>query len=311
MRMHTVRAAEAMVTMRTRRQAAARLAGLAVLATGSAAIGMPMMGMRSARAAGVDSADGVRAGEASGDVWNRIRASAFESRPVQTDGADRVLSIDAPPRAEDAAIVPIAIRAAFDQTPARWVRRVHLVIDGNPSPLSARMTFGQHVERAEIETRVRIEQYSTLRAIAELNDDSLHMVTRFIKASGGCSAPAGKDPAAARATLGQMRLRVDADVAQLQVSHPNDSGLVMDQVTRNYTPAWFVRTVAVCLDDRPVFEIDTDFTISQNPNFRFRLPAAARGTLTVRAVDTQDAVFEKAWPLPMVSRASIPGQSDT
>jgi hypothetical protein len=68
------------------------------------------------------------------------------------------------------------------------------------------------------------------------------MTTRFVKASGGCSAPAGSDAAAALASMGKMAFRVDGDVrgtqpvlAQLTVSHPNHSGLAMDQVSRQFT----------------------------------------------------------------------------
>mgnify|MGYP002150436774 CR=1 FL=1 len=52
---------------------------------------------------------------------------------------------------------------------------------------------------AEIETRVRVDAYSHVRAIAEASDGQLYAVTRFVKASGGCSAPAGSDAQAAAA----------------------------------------------------------------------------------------------------------------
>ena len=56
---------------------------------------------------------------------------------------------------------------------------------------------------------MRIDEYTFVRAIAETNDGQLYMATRFVKASGGCSAPPGKDAQEALATLGKMRLRVD------------------------------------------------------------------------------------------------------
>ncbi len=62
--------------------------------------------------------------------------------------------------------------------------------------------------RADIETRVRIEEYTYVRAVALTNDGKLYMAANYVKASGGCSAPAGKDAIAARANLGKMRLRV-------------------------------------------------------------------------------------------------------
>ncbi len=106
---------------------------------------------------------------------------------------------------------------------------------------------------------MRVDAYTHVRAIAELNTGELMMSTRFVKASGGCSAPPGKDQAAAMATLGKMRFRVDGDVrarqpvlAQLMISHPNNSGLVMDQLTRHFTPAHFVRRIDVSYAGKPI-----------------------------------------------------------
>ena len=88
------------------------------------------------------------------------------------------------------------------------------------------------------------------------------MAANYVKASGGCSAPAGKDALAARASLGKMRIRVeDANasgkpvLAQLMISHPNDSGLAMDQVTRTYAQPHFVRQVDVSYAGKPVMNL--------------------------------------------------------
>ena len=81
-----------------------------------------------------------------------------------------------PARAEDAAIVPIAVKARQPQTPARWVRRLHLVVDNNPSPMGVVVAFTPDSGRADLETRLRIEDYSSVRAIAELDDGRLVML---------------------------------------------------------------------------------------------------------------------------------------
>src|SRR5262249_62168643 len=111
--------------------------------------------------------------------------------------------------------------------------------------------------RADMETRIGVEQYSYGRAVAALSDGPLAAQARFVKASGGCSAPPGGDPAAA-GRIGRMRLAVGADgaygepvAAQLMVNHPNHSGLAMDQLTRLYTPAYFVRSVKVSYAGKP------------------------------------------------------------
>ena len=234
------------------------------------------------------------------EVWKKVRASLFEQRPIVTPAED-VLQLEAPARAEDAAVVPIAIRTRFPQSRERYVDRLWLVIDNNPSPISAIFRFTPDSGRADIETRVRVDEYTHVRAIAETNDGKLYMTTRFVKASGGCSAPPGKDQAAALATLGKMKFRVEGEVdrnkpvlAQLMISHPNNSGLAMDQATRQFTPSHFVRKVDVSYAGRPVMSADVDFSISENPNFRFYFVPRGAGELKAEVVDSNELRFESA-----------------
>lgn len=236
--------------------------------------------------------------------WQAMRRDLFGERALRTPAED-LIRLEAPTRAEDGAVVPIAIRAQQPQTAERYVRRVILVIDQNPSPAGAVFHFTPDSGRAEVETRVRIDDYTHVRAIAEMNDGSLHMTVRHVKASGGCSAPPGKDPQAALATLGRMKMQVVGPLsdgrptlAQLMISHPNHSGMAMDQATRLFTPAHFVRRVEVTYGGRPVFAADVDFTISENPHFRFDfVPRGGDAELRATAVDTEGKTFVATLPL--------------
>jgi sulfur-oxidizing protein SoxY len=263
------------------------VAGAALAA--SIALGAP----RPARAE-IKSGDNPEASE----IWQKVRASLFEQRPIENVGDD-VLRLDAPIRATDAAVVPIAMQARLPQTAASFVAKLYLVIDNNPSPIAAIFSFTPQSGRADIETRVRIDEYSFVRAIAETHDGRLLMRTRFVKASGGCSAPPGKDAEAARASLGKIVMRVDGDVVvgqpalvQLMISHPNDSGMAMDQLTRQYTPRRFVRTVNVAYGGAPVLSADLDFAISENPNLRFYFAPRGPGRLTAVVVDSNLAAWK-------------------
>lgn len=271
----------------TRREITAAGAAL----TASFALG----GMRGARAA-AQATDNPEANE----IWRKVRASLFETRPITNVGDDTLL-LDAPVRAEDAAVVPIAMRARLPHTASSFVEKLYLVIDNNPSPIAAIFSFTPQSGRADIETRVRVDEYTFVRAIAETHDGRLLMRTRFVKASGGCSAPPGKDPQAAQATLGKIKLRVDGDVAlgkptlaQLMISHPNDSGMAMDQLTRQFTPRRFVRTVNVAYGGQTVLSADLDFAISENPNLRFYFVPRGPGKLTVDVVDSNQTAWKSS-----------------
>lgn len=245
------------------------------------------------------------------DQWRQLRQSMFGDRPIAQD-ASGIVQLEAPVRAADAAVVPIAIRTKLTATPQRYVRKLWLVIDRNPSPVGAVFTLSADSGRADIETRVRVEEYTHARAIAELNDGSLHMHTRFIKASGGCSAPAGKDAEEARRGIGRTKLRIEGDVqpgtpllAQLMISHPQTSGLAIDQLTRLAPVPHFVRQVQVSYGGKPVLTADVDFTISENPSFRFYFVPAASGELKAEIVDTEDAKFQQAIVLSAGQRPDV------
>jgi sulfur-oxidizing protein SoxY len=238
---------------------------------------------------------------ADNERWQSIRKSLFADRPIATD-ATGVVELEAPVRAADAAVVPMAIRAKLPQTPERYIKKLWLVIDRNPSPVGVIFSLTPDSGLADIETRVRVEEYTHARAIAELNDGSLHMHTRFVKASGGCSAPAGKDAEAALANLGKTKLRVEGPVepgkpalAQLMISHPQTSGLAIDQLTRLAPAPYFVRSIAISYGGKPVLQADVDFTVSENPSLRFHfLPREAGGQLKAEIVDTKDRNFTAA-----------------
>ena len=236
--------------------------------------------------------------------WADLRHAIFGDRVVEDDGD--LVAIDAPARAEDAAVVPVAIRVAEMLAPE--IRGLYLVIDDNPSPLAAHFLLGPVADAREIATRVRIDDYTYLHAIAETADGRLFAAARFIKAAGGCSAPASKDQALALERLGKMKLsladraRADEPVkVKLLVSHPNSSGLQMDQATRNYIPADFIQTVDVTYNGRPVFRLESDIAISEDPSLEFSFrpsEPAASGVIKAEVLDSSQRHFSQSWPVP-------------
>src|SRR5439155_17092980 len=123
-------------------------------------------------------------------IWQKVRAYLLTGMLIGTD--DNVVALETPRRSEDAAVVPIAIRAIFAQAQNRYVEKVWLVIDNNPSPIAAVFHFTPASGRADIKTRVRVEHYTHTRAIALTNHGELHMATHYIKAAAGCSPASGK-----------------------------------------------------------------------------------------------------------------------
>ncbi|HET7410741.1 MAG TPA: quinoprotein dehydrogenase-associated SoxYZ-like carrier [Paracoccaceae bacterium] len=237
------------------------------------------------------------------ESWEMLRGELFGERAILDGGG--MISIDAPYRAEDAAIVPIGL--SIVPGPGRRVDRLTLVIDENPVPVAAEFEFGHAMGPAvELSVRVRVNAYTNVRAIAELDDGSLYQTARFVKASGGCSAPALKDRDAAMASLGEMRLRAFAaptagsdarPEAQVMVRHPNNSGFQLDPLTQLYIPALFVDELSVTQGGEPLFRMTGGISISENPTVRFRYTPNGAGTIEVIAHDTKGREFRESFPV--------------
>src|ERR1700720_3368797 len=140
-----------------------------------------------------------------GKPWPSLARDIFNGRDL-ADGAG-LIAIEMPYRAEDAAIVPVTMRATLPPGDTRRVLAITLVIDQNPSPMAARFELGPDASVSEISTRVRVNNYTDVHAVAELSDGQLYMTKTYVKASGGCSAPAAKNADDAQGKLGQMRFR--------------------------------------------------------------------------------------------------------
>ena len=228
-----------------------------------------------------------------------MAAQIFNGRPIEDGRA--ILEIEAPYRAEDAAMVPITIRIMPSPADARSVERITLVIDENPSPLAATFTLGANSGIRSLSTRVRVDSYTNIHVVAALNGGGLHAVDRFVKAAGGCSAPAAKQEADS-IPLGTMRFRqFPADSAekarevQLLIRHPNYSGMQMNQVTRLYVPAHFISSVRIWQGDELLLGVESGISISENPEFRFDFRPSGAAEFRAEVKDSEGRSFKESW----------------
>ena len=241
--------------------------------------------------------------------WEPIRLLMFGDRVINPDDRD-VIRVYLNRRADDATTVPVAVKSQIDQTEKDYIKSIYLIVERNPSPTAGVFHFTPSSGRAQVETRLRFEDFSFVRAVAEMNDGKLYMSQRWVKAAGGCSAPNAKN-FVPEALLGKMKLRFDEDsvtygkpnLVQLMIRHPNESALAAD-FDGEKVPQ-FVRSVKVSFDGRPVMDAEVDFSISDNPNFRFFFNPQDKGELRIEVEDTHDRKFIHS--MPIAEGASLPG----
>lgn len=234
--------------------------------------------------------------------WDNIKKGLFADKEI-ADGTG-VINFEAPPRVTDAAFIPLTIGAAKPQTADHFIKNIYLVIDENPSPVAAVFHLSPDNGLANISTRVRIDKYTYVRAIAETNDGKLYMAKSFLKAAGGCSAPTMSDNDEARARIGKMKMNFvkaassgQPGEAQILVSHPNFTGFQYDQIERREIPADYVSSIEVTYGSSKVFSVDSGISISENPSFFFNYKDQGSAEMKATAKDSEGHVFEKTWPV--------------
>ncbi len=229
--------------------------------------------------------------------WKALKLTLFGDRNINPDGND-VVRLFLNTKADDASTVPVMVNGLIDQSASNFIKTLYLIVEGNPSPIAGVFHFSPHSGRMKVETRLRFEQFSFVRAVAETNNGELFMSERYVHASGGCSSPGGGNQVSA-ALLGKIRFRIDDVIefdkpvlVQMQVRHPNESSLAADFDTDKVPQ--FIRNVAVTYNNNMVMTAQVDFSLSENPLFAFYFMPNSEGELRVKVEDTHDRIFERS-----------------
>jgi sulfur-oxidizing protein SoxY len=78
---------------------------------------------------------------------------------------------------------------------------------------------------------------------------------------------------------------------QVMLKHPNENGMQLDINTGKFIPARYVKQLTVRRGGELVFALDSSFSISTNPNFRFSFARGSDNDLDVTVIDTDGTVF--------------------
>jgi len=235
------------------------------------------------------------------EFWPSLKRDFFSNREIVE--SSNFVGLDAPVKAEDAALVPIKIAIRTPPGDPRRVVKMSLLIDENPVPLAGVFTLGAKSEVVEIATRVRVNADTFVHVVAELSDGGLVEAKRYVHAAGGCSAPSVKNLDDPARPLGKLKFHMLPDIvhghreAVVMIQHPNFTGMQRDEKTHDYTPARYVDHFAVYQGEDLVFSVDGGISISEDPNFRFAFAVDPNSMLRVEAGDIAGGKFGYSWPI--------------
>ncbi|MFT4580346.1 MAG: sulfur-oxidizing protein SoxY [Gammaproteobacteria bacterium] len=227
------------------------------------------------------------------DIWETLLRPAYFPEIALIENSN-VITLKTPYRAEDATVTPLSIKASFSQSSSRFIDKIYLFVEQNPQPLVGIFHLTSAMGRADLAMRIRVDKYSNVRAVAVLDNGEHHLVTNFVKAQGGCSAPLAADFAKAMQSIGNMKFRLLGDkqvdstmLAQFMLSHPNITGMQKDQKTQLIRPAHYVETVKIYFNNEHILTANTGFSISSDPSFRFFFKPEGGGEIRAEVVDSK------------------------
>lgn len=236
-----------------------------------------------------------------GATWDGLKSEVVGTRTLQSGLG--VINLTAPVRPEDQRAVPVAIEAHFAD--GRTVKTVTLVVDENPMPVAAVFTMGPNQRHVSLKTAIRLNQQTEIRAIVEASDGALYMTSQLVKFAGGqaaCAAPPTGNPEQIAANMGKMSLaevpsegnatQIEHEM-RLKISHPNHTGMAMDQQTLLYIPLRMISTLEVRQGDVKLFDMTGSITLAENPYFEFPVSLTGEHQLNVVLKDSNGTQWDR------------------
>ena len=244
-------------------------------------------------------------------IWEEnLKVPNFQDREIIEGSAQNVLELKTPYTAEDASIVPISIQTKVPQTAENYIKKIHVYIDKNPVPLVGIFEFTPHSGRADLAMRIRVDDFSYVRAIAEMNTGELYMDKSFVRAKGACSAPPPSLAfAESKKLMGKMKINTIGEVElgkpnlmQLKIRHPNITGLAPVKIgSRVRPPPHFINAIEVDYNGDMILKATLTFSISMDPAFRFFFVPEKEGVMSVKGIDTKQNEFNSTFKVSAAS----------
>ena len=202
--------------------------------------------------------------------WPDLRQKYTQSAPLRF--TDAVL-VRTPAFADDALNVPLQVDARALQQVGGGVARMVVLADRNP--IHEVLSFEPLQALPMLAFRIRLEQASPIRCLAQTRDGHWHVGGAMTQAAGGgCTVPGvTRADGSWSKTLNQVHARFFSNLAEgtrrlrVQIMHPMDTGLVAG------VPALYIERLE--LQDaaqQPWWRMQLHEPVSENPLLTVEMP---------------------------------------
>ncbi len=231
------------------------------------------------------------------DAWPTLREAFFAGKTLQESPAP--VRLEVPPTAENPALVPVRMVAIRP-----GIKRVWLLVDANPVPMTATLSLLRDIPDFEFETRIRLEKSTRVRVVVEDVHGQYSMTSVEVRTpGGGCGGGLDGDEAKLRAEAGRIKIRHEPSAPSttnpasgrwvLMIKHPMRTGF--ERTTQGYyAKPWYIRQVQIAQGGQPLLNADLGVGISADP--WITLPALSNlpAELRVSASDNEGNVYQHA-----------------
>lgn len=208
------------------------------------------------------------------------------------------VQVDLPILSEEPMAVPIQAWVDHPMEPDHYVKSIEVVAERDPVPAKGKFVFTPANGRAWVAFHMRSGAGGPVRATVECTRHGRFDGVREVRvAEGGCTTAPEK---LGRDRLGNPMLRVPRSLkagelieVRAKVDHGSDTGLRLrnGKFVRE-APEFYVKHMAVYLDDQKLSEFQMTSAVSPNPLIRFPLKVTRAGTLRVVFVNSEGQQWE-------------------
>ncbi len=215
-------------------------------------------------------------------IWNKkaFNAAGLDEAEGGLSIADEIpsqdIEITAPSRAENGAIVQVAVNSRIPKSEA-----IAIFVDKNPTALIANTMFS-HGATANMVTRIKMAETSDIKVVVKAAGRYYTASKKVIVLENGCGGTSSaNEPFKSRIKIRAKQLKA-SPLVQIKaiITHPMHTGRGKDDLG-NLIPAHFIQLISVHHNDQAAVDMQLGTGIAKNPYLTFHLAGAKIGDVVV------------------------------
>ncbi len=197
-------------------------------------------------------------------LWNKaafdakILDDAEKKLEINGEIASSNISITAPDRAENGAIVQVEIEANIAN-----VEAIAIFVEKNPTPLIANCMLGKGTQ-AKLTTRIKMAETSDIKVVVKADGKYFTASKNVQVLENGCGGGGSANEKFESSMKLRAKLKDNVTEVKAIIIHPMHTGRGNDDFDK-IIPAHFIQLIDLTLNGKPIMQIQCGTGIAKNP----------------------------------------------